>query len=153
MAVQPVPEGYEGVTPYLAISGASKAIDFYKQAFGAVETMRIDQPDGRVGHADLTIGRAKIMLADEFPEWNSLGPKARKGTSVTIHLYVEDADAFAQRAIAAGAKLLMPVQDMFWGDRYGLVEDPFGHQWSIATHVRDVSPEELQKAASSMSCG
>lgn len=151
--VRAIPEGMHTVTPHLVVNGATDAIDFYRRAFGAVELLRVPAPDGKLMHACLRIGDSAVMLVDEFPEWNSLGPKSRNGTSVTIHLYVEDADALAQRAVAAGAKVVMPVQEMFWGDRYGLVEDPFGHQWSIATHVRDVSPEELQKGAQNAGCG
>jgi uncharacterized glyoxalase superfamily protein PhnB len=138
------------VTPHLVCAGAAKAIEFYKKAFGAVEGGRMPGPDGKLMHAMIRIGDSAIMLADEFPEWGSLGPKALKGSPVTIHLYVEDVDAFAKRAVEAGAKITMPVADQFWGDRYGKLEDPFGHHWSVGTHVRDVSPEEMQKAMKEM---
>src|SRR5690606_32440938 len=116
----------------------------------AVEQMRVPGPDGRLLHGCITIGDSAVMLADEYPEWGSLGPKALNGTPVVIHLQVADVDAFAARAVAAGAKVTMPIADMFWGDRYGQLEDPFGHRWSVATHVRDVSLEELQAAAAKM---
>jgi uncharacterized glyoxalase superfamily protein PhnB len=138
------------VTPHLVCAGAAQAIEFYKKAFGATEEGRMPGPDGKLMHAMIRIGDSAIMLADEMPEWGSLGPKALKGSPVTIHLYVDDADAFAQRAVAAGAKITMPVADQFWGDRYGKLEDPFGHHWSVGTHVRDVSPDEMQKAMQEM---
>ena len=147
---QRIPQGMHSVTPHLVCAGAAKAIDFYKKAFGATEEARLPGADGKLMHAMIRIGGSAIMLADEMPEWGSLGPKALKGSPVTIHLYVEDVDAFAKRAVAAGAKITMPVADMFWGDRYGKLEDPFGHRWSIGTHVRDVSPEEMQRAMKEM---
>ena len=150
---QRIPQGMHSVTPHLVCAGAAQAIEFYKKAFGAVEEGRMPGPDGKLMHAMIRIGDSPIMLADEMPEWGSLGPKALKGSPVTIHLYVEDADAFAKRAVAAGAKITMPVEDQFWGDRYGKLEDPFGHHWSVATHVRDVSPEEMQKAMKEMAKG
>jgi uncharacterized glyoxalase superfamily protein PhnB len=134
------------VTPHLICAGAADAIEFYKKAFGAVETARLPGPQGKIMHAMLRIGDSALMLVDEMPEWGALGPKALKGSPVTIHLYVDDVDAFAARAVKAGAKITMPVEDMFWGDRYGKLEDPFGHHWSLATHLRDVSPEEMQQA-------
>ncbi len=134
------------VTPHLVCNGAADAITFYKQAFGAVELGRLPGPQGKLMHAMLRIGDSAVMLADEFPDFGSFGPKSLKGSPVTIHLYVEDVDATVKRAVAAGAKITMPVDDMFWGDRYGKIEDPFGHHWSIATHIRDVSPEEMQAA-------
>jgi PhnB protein len=152
-AVKPIPEAYQGATPYLCIRGAARAIEFYKQAFGATELMRIAQPDGRVGHAELKIGAALFMLADEFPEMGFRSPQALGGSPVTIHIYVEDVDATATRAVAAGAKLLRPVQDQFYGDRSGQFEDPFGHTWSIATHVEDVSPEDMKKRAAALAAG
>lgn len=139
------------VTPHLVCESAAKAIEFYKKAFGAKEVAKLEGPDGRVWHACVEILGAPVMLVDEFPEMGSLGPKARKGTSVTIHLNAPDADALADRAVAAGATLTMPVADAFWGDRYGQVEDPFGHRWSIATHVRDMTMEEIKAAMPSMS--
>ena len=148
--VKPIPEDMTSVTPHLICAGAAKAIDFYKQAFGAVEGGRMPGPDGRLMHAMIRIGGAAVMLVDEMPEWGALGPKALKGSPVTIHLYVEDVDAVVARAVKAGAKVTMPVADQFWGDRYGKLEDPFGHHWSVATHVRDVTPEEMQKAMQQM---
>ena len=144
------PDWMRTVTPHLVCKGAAEAIEFYKKAFGAVEMMRVPDPGGRLMHACIRIGDSPVMLVDEYPEWGSLGPKALKGSPVVIHLQVEDADAFAARAVAAGATVTMPVAEMFWGDRYGQLEDPFGHRWSVATHVRDVSPEELQAAAAKM---
>ncbi len=138
------------VTPHLVSAGAAKAIDFYVEAFGAVEGGRLPRPDGRLMHAQLRIGDSTVMLVDEMPEWGALGPIALKGSPVTIHLYVQDADAAFARAVAAGAEATMPVTDMFWGDRYGQVRDPFGHKWSIATHKRDVSPHEMQEAMQKM---
>jgi PhnB protein len=131
----------------LVCDGAAEAIEFYKKAFNAVEMMRLPGPQGKLIHASIRIGDSAVMLADEFPEWGSFGPNSLKGSPVTIHLQVEDVDALFEQAVSAGAEVKMPVQDMFWGDRYGYLEDPFGHHWAIATHVRDVSPEELQEAA------
>lgn len=147
MAVKPIPDGYHSVTPYLILSGGVDAIEFYKKAFGAKEILRMMRPDGRVGHAEIKIGDSTIMLADEHPEMGARGPKTVGGSPVTIHLYVEDVDAVFSRAVAAGAKVLRPLQNQFYGDRSGGVEDPFGHAWYIATHVEDVSPEELKKRA------
>jgi PhnB protein len=144
--VKPVPDHLRTVTPHLVCGGAADAIEFYKKAFGAKEMMRAPGPDGKIMHAAIQIGDSMVMLVDEYPEWNSFSPKTLKGTPVTIHLAVENVDAFSKRATDAGAKVIMPVQDMFWGDRYGVVEDPFGHHWSVATHIRDVTPEEIQKA-------
>ncbi len=148
--VQPIPAGMHTVTPHLVCAGAAKAIDFYVEAFGAVEGGRLPGPDGRLMHAHLRIGDSAVMLVDEMPEWGALGPLALKGSPVTIHLYVEDADAAFARAVAAGAEATMPPADMFWGDRYAQVRDPFGHKWSIATHQRDVSPGEMQQAMQKM---
>ncbi len=145
-AVEAIPEGMHSVTPHLICDGAAEAIEFYKKAFGAIELSRLPGPDGKVMHASIRIGDSVIMLNDEMPECCSVGPKSLKGSPVTLHLYVQDADAFFAQAVAAGATATMPLADMFWGDRYGKVEDPFGHQWSIATHQRDVSPAEMQKA-------
>jgi uncharacterized glyoxalase superfamily protein PhnB len=151
---KPIPQGMHTVTPHLVCAEAAKAIDFYKKAFGATEVMRLAGPDGRLWHAAIRIGDSTVMLVDEAPEWGSLGPKSLKGTPVTIHLCVDDADAWAERAVAAGATLKMPVDEAFWGDRYGQVEDPFGHRWSLATHVRDMTPEEIKAAMPKMSdCG
>jgi uncharacterized glyoxalase superfamily protein PhnB len=146
----PIPSGMHTVTPHLICAGAGEAIDFYKKAFGASELSRMPGPDGKVMHASIRIGDSVIMLNDENPQWGALGPKALKGSPVTIHLYVEDADAMFNQAVRAGAKVTMPLDDMFWGDRYGKVEDPYGHQWSIATHTRDVTPQEMQKAMADM---
>jgi PhnB protein len=145
--VKPVPDGMHTVTPQLICAGAADAIEFYKKAFNAVEVGRMAGPQGKLMHAIVRIGDSSVMLVDEFPDWGSFGPKSLKGSPVTIHLYVEDVDAFVTRAVGAGAKITMPVEDMFWGDRYGKLEDPFGHHWSVATHIRDVRPEEMQQAA------
>jgi len=148
--VQPIPEGMTAVTPHLVVDGAAAAIEFYKKAFGAVEEARIPGPNGRLIHAAVRFGGATIMLVDEMPEWGVMGPKALKGSPVTIHLYTEDADALFNRAVAAGATVKMPLEDQFWGDRYGKIEDPFGHSWSIATHVRDATDAEMAEAMKSM---
>lgn len=145
-----LPSGMSAVTPHLICAGAANAIEFYKKAFGAVEEGRLPAPDGRIMHAMIRIGGAPIMLVDEMPEWGALGPKALKGSPVTIHLYVDDVDAVVATAVNAGAKVTMPVADQFWGDRYGKLEDPFGHHWSVATHVRDVTPEEMAAAMKKM---
>lgn len=150
--VQPVPEGMHTVTPHLICTGAAYAIEFYKRAFHAVEKGRMAGPQGKLIHALIRIGDSAVMLVDEFPDWGSLGPKSLKESPVTIHLYVEDVDAVVERAVAAGAKITMPLEDMFWGDRYCKLEDPFGHHWSVATHIRDVSPEEMRQAAEK-ACG
>jgi PhnB protein len=142
----PIPQGMHSLTPHLVCAGAADAIEFYKKAFGAVEEGRIPGPDGKLIHAMVRIGDSPLMLVDESPQWGMLGAKALKGSPVTIHLYVDDADATVERAVAAGAKVTMPVAEQFWGDRYGTLEDPFGHHWSVATHVRDVSPEEMRAA-------
>ena len=148
--VKPIPEGMHSVTPHLVCAGAADAIEFYQKAFGAVEEARLPGPQGRIMHAMIRIGDSAVMLVDEMPEWGALGPKALKGSPVTIHLYVQDVDAFVARAVKAGAKVTMPVADMFWGDRYGKLEDPFGHHWSVGTHMRDVSKEEMQQAMQAM---
>ena len=148
--VKPVPEGMHSVTPHLVCAGAAGAIEFYKKAFGAVEVTRLPGPQGKLMHAMIRIGDSAVMLVDENPEWGMLGPKSLKGSPVTIHLYVEDADAFAARAVKAGARITMPIEDAFWGDRYGKLVDPFGHHWSVGTHVRDVSMEEMQQAMRQM---
>jgi uncharacterized glyoxalase superfamily protein PhnB len=144
---KPVPEGYHTVTPHLVVHGAADAIEFYKKAFGARELGRAPGPGGKLMHAEVQIGDSKIMLADDFPDMGSLSPAALKGTPVTIHLYVENADALFQQAIKAGAKVLLPLADQFWGDRYGQLADPFGHRWSIATHLKDMTPEDMRKAS------
>jgi PhnB protein len=148
--IKPVPEGMHTVTPHLVCQDAAGAIEFYRQAFGAVELMRLPGPEGKLMHAMIRIGDSPVMLVDEFPDCGSLGPKSLNGSPVTIHLYVEDVDATVERAVAAGAKITMPVEDMFWGDRYGRIDDPYGHHWSIGTHIRDLSPEEIQAAVKAM---
>ena len=145
--VQPIPKGYEGATPYLIIKGAANALDFYKKGFGAIEEMRVPGPAGKVGHAEIKIAGARIMLADEFPEMGAKSPQTIGGTPVSIMIYVEDVDSFVKRAIAAGAKVLQAVENKFYGDRAGCLEDPFGHQWHFSTHVEDVPPDEMSKRA------
>jgi len=134
------------VTPHIVCDGAAAAIEFYVKAFGAVEQMRMPGPDGKLMHASIRIGDSVVMLVDENPEWNCRGPKLLNGTPVTIHLMVNDADALTAQAIAAGAKVILPLHDAFWGDRYGIIEDPFGHMWSIAHHQKDLTPAEIQAA-------
>jgi PhnB protein len=143
--VNPIPEEYRGVTPYLSVKGAAEAIEFYKKGFGAIEIMRLPNPDGTLGHAEIKIGDALIMLADEFPEYGNLSPKTLGGSAVRLHMYVEDVDAFFEKAIAAGAKVLIPVANQFYGDRSGRLEDPFGHVWLVSTHVEDLTPEEIDR--------
>ena len=145
--VRPIPEGYHSVTPYLIIKNAADAIEFYKKAFGATELFRMDQPDGKIGHAEIKIGDSPIMLSDEFPEMGHRGPQSLGGSPVSIMLYVEDVDAVVNRATTAGAKLDRPVEDKFYGDRAGSLTDPFGHIWHIGTHKEDVSSEEMEKRA------
>jgi PhnB protein len=147
MAVKPVPEGYNTVTPYLTVDDAAGAIEYYKSAFGAEERVRMDAPDGKIAHAELEIGDSLVMLSDAFPQSSTRSPKELGGTSAGIFLYVEDVDAVVQRAVDAGATVKMEVEDQFWGDRFGTIEDPFGHIWSIATHVEDVPPEEMEERA------
>jgi PhnB protein len=150
-AVNPIPEGYPRVTPYLCIDeGAADAIDFYGKVLGATERMRMGGPDGRIGHAEVMIGESVIMLSDAYPEMGIVGPKALGGTPVTISVYVEDVDAAFERAVAAGATVARPLEDQFYGDRSGQFVDPFGHRWSIASHVEDVSPEEMERRAAEM---
>jgi PhnB protein len=146
-SLQPVPHGYHSVTPYLAVEGAADAIAFYKNAFGATEVMRMPAPGGKVGHAEIEIGGSRIMLADEYPDMNFCSPKAYGGSPVGLHLYVEDVDAVARQAVAAGARELRPVKDQFYGDRSGSIEDPFGHVWHIATRKEDLSVDELKRRA------
>ena len=143
--VKPIPEGYHCVTPYLILNKASGAIAFYKAALGASEVMRMADPGGTVHHAEISIGDSRIMLADEHPEIQALSPKTIGGSPVSIHLYVEDVDAAVERAVAAGAKLIRPVADQFYGDRVGGVEDPFGHRWFIATHNEDLTMDEIRR--------
>ncbi|HWN11199.1 MAG TPA: VOC family protein [Pyrinomonadaceae bacterium] len=145
--VNPIPEGYHSITPYLIIKGASEAIEFYKRAFGATELFRMAQPDGRVGHAEIKVGDSAIMLADEFPEMGHKGPASLGGSPVSLLLYVEDVDAVYAQALSSGAKQDRLVENKFYGDRGGSLIDPFGHIWHIATHVEDLSPEEMQKRA------
>jgi PhnB protein len=146
-AVKPIPEGYHSITPYLIFNGASDAIAFYKKALGAEEIMRMAAPGGRVGHAELQIGDSRIMLADEHPELQALSPKTIGGSPVTLHLYVENVDAAVERAIAAGATLVRPVADQFYGDRTGGIADPFGYRWFIATHKEDLTMDEIRRRA------
>jgi PhnB protein len=145
--VKPIPDGYHSLTPYLTVNDAARAIDFYKRAFGAQEVARMDGPGGKIMHAELKFGDSMLMLSDEMPGAGGRSPKSLGGTPVNIFLYVKDVDSTFQQAVAAGAKGEMPVADMFWGDRYGKVTDPFGHSWSLATHKEDVAPEEMRKRA------
>jgi PhnB protein len=144
MPVRPIPEGYHSITPYLVISGAAKAIDWYKQAFGAQQTLRMEDPTtGKIGHAELKIGDSYIMLADEYPDMGYRSPKTLGGAGISLLLYVKDVDGTVKQAVDAGAKLERPLQDQFYGDRTGTIQDPFGHVWTIATHIEDVSAEEM----------
>jgi PhnB protein len=147
MAIKPIPDGYRTATPYLIVKGAADAIEFYKRAFGATELLRMADPKGRVGHAEIRIGDSVIMLADEYPEMGHRGPRSLGGSSVSILLYLPDVDAVFERALKAGARAQRPVQNQFYGDRSGTLEDPFGHVWTIATHVEDVPEEELKRRA------
>jgi PhnB protein len=142
---KPVPEGYHHITPYLIIKGAAAAMDFYKDVFGATEIMRMPQPDGRIGHAEMKMGDSVIMLADEYPEMDIISPITLGNSPVGILLYVDDADATFNKAVSRGAKVNKPLADQFYGDRSGTIIDPFGHKWTIATHVEDVSPEEMER--------
>lgn len=151
--VKPIPEGYHTVTPYLIIQDAARAIEFYKQAFGAIELFRMDGPEGKVGHAEIKIGTSPIMLGDEHPEMGYRGVQSYGGSPISIMLYVEDSDALFAQAVAAGAKVEREVKDQFYGDRSGTVIDPFGLQWTISTHKEDVAPEEMQKRMEAMGCG
>ena len=148
--VKPIPDNYRRVTPYLVVNGASEAIDFYKNVFGATEIMRMPSPGGKVGHAEIKLGDSIVMLADESPEMGHRSPKTLGGSPISLLLYVEDVDRTVDRAVASGAKLTRPVADQFYGDRTGGIEDPFGHQWYVATHTEDVSPEEMQKRSEAM---
>jgi PhnB protein len=151
--VKPIPDGYPQVTPYLCVDGAKAAIEFYSNVLGATERMHMPGPDGKIGHAELELGDSLIMLADEFPEMGIRGPKAVGGTPVMIMIYVEDADAVFDAAVAAGATALRPMENQFYGDRTGQFEDPFGHRWSVATHVEDVPPDEMEKRAAEAMSG
>lgn len=150
--VKAIPDGMTAITPHLICAGAAAAIEFYKKAFGAVSEGAMSSPNGKIMHAQIRIGGASVMLVDEMPEWGALSPKALKGSPVTIHLYVPDVDATVAKAVAAGAKITMPVDDMFWGDRYGKIEDPFGHIWSVATHKRELTSAQIQKGMTE-ACG
>ncbi len=145
MSVKPIPEGYHTLTPYLTVRDAARAIEFYKQAFGAQERGVMKGPDGKVMHAEIKIGDSIIMLADEFPEFGALSPQTSGGAGMGLHIYVEGVDAAFDRAVKAGAQVEMPVSDQFWGDRYGKLKDPFGHKWSIATHTKDMSADEMKR--------
>jgi PhnB protein len=147
MPVEPVPEGYHTVTPYLSVDDAEAAIDFYGRAFGAKERTRMAAPDGKVAHAELEIGDSLVMLSDPFPQFSAKPPTELGGNSSNVMLYVENVDEFVQQAVDAGATVTTPVEDQFWGDRYGAVTDPFGHTWLVATHVEDVPPEEMAERA------
>jgi PhnB protein len=145
--MKPIPEGYHSVTPYMICKGAAEAIEFYKKAFGALEVMRMAGPNGQIGHAEIKIGDSHIMLSDEHPEMGIYSPQHYGGSPISVLIYVENADATVNAAVAAGAKVTRPLKDEFYGDRAGTVVDPFGHQWYVHTHIKDVSPEELQRAA------
>ena len=147
MAVQPIPAGYHSVTPYLIVKGAGDAIAFYTKALGAVELFRIEGPGGTVGHAEIKIGDSVVMLADEFPQMGARGPKTLGGSPVSLMVYLENVDARYEQAVAAGAKPVRPVQNQFYGDRSGMIEDPYGHVWTLATHIEDIPPGEMEKRA------
>jgi PhnB protein len=147
MPVKPIPEGYHTLTPYLAIDGAAEAIEYYTKVFGAKERGRMLAPDGKIGHAELELGDSMLMVSDAFPQATTRPPRELGGTTASVFMYVEDVDAVVQRAVDAGATITMEVADQFWGDRFGSIRDPFGHSWSIATHIEDVSPEEMTERA------
>jgi PhnB protein len=155
MSVHPVPEGYHTLIPYLAVDDAAEAIDYYKRAFGAKERARMDGPDGKVGHAELEIGDSVVMLADPFPHASTTPPSEAGATTAAIVMYIDDVDAVVKRAVDGGATITEQVEDKFWGDRFGTIKDPFGHVWSIGTHIEDVSPQEMAErskaAAAAMS--
>jgi PhnB protein len=153
MATKPIPDGYHTVTPYLAVDDAARAIEYYAKAFGAKELGRMDAPGGKVGHAELQIGDSRIMLSDPFPQSSTRPPKELGGTTGSVFMYVEDVDAVVKRAVDAGATITMEPDNMFWGDRFGTITDPFGHVWSIATHVEDVPPEEMAERARTAMAG
>jgi uncharacterized glyoxalase superfamily protein PhnB len=145
-STKPIPAGMNRLSPHLVCAGAAEAIAFYKKAFDAVEMFRLAGPGGKLMHASIQICGCSVMLVDEAPQWGTLSPKSLNGTPVTIHLFVDDVDAVVDRAVKAGATVKMPVADMFWGDRYGVIQDPFGHNWSVATHLRDMSEQEIREA-------
>ena len=147
MATKPIPEGYHTLTPYLAVDDAAQAIEYYKKVFGAKERMRMDAPEGKIGHAELEIGDSLVMLADAFPQSTTRPPKELGGTSASVFMYVDDVDAVVKQAVDGGATITMEVADQFWGDRFGSIKDPFGHSWSIATHIEDVPPEAMAERA------
>jgi PhnB protein len=148
--INPIPKGFNTVTPYLIMQNAAAALEFYKKAFNAVEGMRMEQPDGKIGHAEFKIGNSYLMLADEFPDMNFVGPKTLGGSPVSLHLFVDNVDVSFQQAITAGAKEVKPVENQFYGDRLGMLQDPFGHNWTISTHVEDVPPEEIRRRMEAM---
>jgi len=150
MAVKPIPDGYHNLTPYMIVANGAAAIAFYQQAFGATERLRLAAPGGKIGHAELAVGDSVIMLADEHPEMGARSPASFGGSPIGLHLYVEDVDAVVARAVALGAKLLHPVEDKFYGDRNGTIEDPFGHKWYVATYIEDLSPEEISRRAAAL---
>ena len=145
--VKPIPDGYHTVTPYIPVDGAADAIEYYKRAFGAKERMRMNGPDGSIAHAEIEIGDSLVMVSDPFPQSTVKPPRSLGGTSASIFLYVEDVDAVVRQAVDAGAEIVMEPQDQFWGDRFGTITDPFGHTWSVATHIEDVPPEEMAERA------
>jgi PhnB protein len=153
MAVKPIPDGYHTVTPYLVVEDAAAAIDYYKKAFGATERGRMETPDGKIGHAEVQIGDAVVMLSDPVPQGSTRPPIELGGTTSSVLLYVEDVDAVVERAVDAGGIVVMEVADQFWGDRFGTITDPFGHVWSVATHVEDVPPEEMEERAKAAMAG
>jgi PhnB protein len=146
MSVKPIPDGYHSLTPFLTVRDAARAIEFYKEAFGAKERGVMKGPDGKIMHAELMIGDSIIMLSDEFPDFGCLSPQSIGGSAVGLHIYLDGVDAAFERAVKAGAQIEMPVMDQFWGDRYGKLKDPFGHKWSIGTHIKDMSPAEMKEA-------
>lgn len=152
MSIKRVPDGFHRVTPHITVRDAAKMIEFYKKAFGAVEKRRAPGPDGRIMHAEIKIGDSSVFLNDEFPEMGGFSPLEAKSTPVTLHLFVEDADKQFQQAVDAGATVVMPLADQFWGDRYGIVKDPSGHQWSIAHHAEDLTPQQMQERMAKMFC-
>ncbi len=149
--VKPIPEGWPSVAPYLIVEDAARAIEFYKRVFGATEIMRLNGPDGSIAHAEIKVGTTPVMIADENLQWGTRSPQTLGGSPVVLHLYVEDVDAVAQRAVASGARLLIPVEDQFYGDRSGRLVDPFGHLWIVSTHTEDVPPEEMKKRMAAFS--